>query len=304
VDHNIFPAAGSLSLGTFSTPTRKSRSGETPVRASSKTRSPTTRQDHEDGSETLDDSQGQNGFPYVEGNSQTEIISHKIAALGEVISSGTTTPRTPIYSTFRWHQILYYITMALISVALYSYQADSAAIGYCDTGKSTNAIVLQHLLEIEAEKECREAVVRIADAGLPVEPDMVSCKTSILPRATRCTPCPPHAICSVHSITCEPAYILKHNVLSSLPLVDAILDGFPGLGPVALPRRCVPDVKRRQHVGKMAGAIENKLAMVRGDRICAGIVSTGGDAQDAAAYGMTMDEIKASLSKRINPKAV
>jgi len=54
----------------------------------------------------------------------------------------------------------------------------------------------------------------------------------------------------------------------------------------------------------MAGAIENKLATLRGDRVCAGVVSSGGDAQDAAAFGMTMDDIKTSLTKRINIKAV
>jgi Man1-Src1p-C-terminal domain len=303
-DQNIFPAAGSLDLGAFSTPARKSRLSETPVRTSSRVGSPATPHDHWDGDETLDDSQEQNGYPYVEGDSQTDILTRKIASLGEDIANGDIVPRKRIPSAFGWRQLLLSVTAVLASTALYSYKTDSAAIGYCDTGKDTNPVVLQHLLEIETEKACRDAVVKRADAGLPVDPDIDSCKTTILPRATECTPCPPHATCSVQAITCEPAYILKHNVLSSLPMMDFLLDGFPGMGSVALPARCVPDIKRRQHVGKMAGAIENKLATVRGDRICAGIVSTGGDAQDAAAYGMTFDDIKTSLSKRINPKAV
>jgi hypothetical protein len=303
-DQNIFPAAGSLSLDAFSTPARKSRLSETPVRTSSRVGSPATSYDHGDGDETLDDSQGQNGYPYVEGDSQTDILSRKIASLGEEVATGATVPRKRISSAYGWRQLILYITVALASTALYSYKTDSAAIGYCDTGKSTNPVSLQHIYEIEVEKACREAVVKRSDAGLPVDPEIDSCKTRILPRATKCTPCPSHAICSVHSISCEPAYILKHNTLSSIPMMDFLLDGFPGMGSVALPARCVPDIKRRQHVGKMAGAIENKLATVRGDRICAGVVSTGGDAQDAAAYGMTFDEIKTSLSKRINPKAV
>jgi hypothetical protein len=301
-DQNIFPAAGSLNLGAFSTPARKSA---TPTRSSSRVGSPDTPPyGHEDGDETLDDSQGQNGYPYVEEDSQTDTINRKIASLGEDVANGAAVPKKNTKGTFGWLQLVLCIPSLIASFALFAYQTDSAAIGYCDTGKSTNHVVLQHLLEIEAEKACREAIITRAEAGLPVDPDLGSCKTSILPRATKCTPCPPRAICSVHSITCEPAYILKYNPLSSFPIIDYALNGLPGLGPVALPPKCVPDVKRRQHVGKMAGAIENKLATVRGDRICAGVVSTGGDAQDAAAYGMTVDEIKASLTKRINPKAV
>lgn len=241
-----------------------------------------------------------NGYPYVEGDSQNHIVTQKIASLG----NGTLVSKARASNSVGWRQILTGFVVAIGSFALYSYKTDSASIGFCDTGKNTNAIVLQHLLEIEAEKSCRDAIVKRTDAGLSADPDAASCKTSILPRATECTPCAPHAICAGHSITCEPAYILNHNTLSSIPLLDAILDGFPGLGSVALPPSCIADVRRRQKVGKMAGAIESKLAVVRGDRVCAGVVSTGGDAQDAAAFGMTMDDIKTSLTKRINPKAV
>lgn len=298
-EQNIFPEPGSLNLGTYPSPARKARTSVTPVRPSSRLEASTSPYSV-DGEETMDDSQERNGYPHVEGESQNDIVTEKIASLG----NGTLVPKTRSAQSFGWRQLLTGLLVAVSSFALYGYKTDSASIGYCDTGKSTNAVVLQHLLEIEAEKSCRDAIVKRTDAGLLPDPEGEACKTSILPRATQCTPCPPHAICSGHTITCEPAYVLKHSIFSSIPLVDALLDGFPGLGPIALPPTCVADVKRRQKVGKMAGAIENKLSIVRGDRICAGVVSTGGDAQDAAAFGMTMDEIKASLTRRINSKAI
>jgi hypothetical protein len=227
------------------------------------------------------------------------MIRQKIASLGEDAVNGTLVRRRPSPGVPIWLQIVVALLVVAGGTSLWTYKADSASLGYCDPGKNTNSVVLQHLQEIQAAEECRAAIVRRANAGL--EPDLQAgiCRMSLIPRATQCTPCPAHAICSIHSITCEPAYIPRPSALSFIPFADAVLDGMPGLGSVALPPRCVADVRRRQNVGKMARAIENKLASVRGDRVCAGVQSTGGDAQDAAAFGMSVDDIRTSLINRI-----
>lgn len=299
---NIFPEPGTLNLPAFPISPYKSSPISTPARSPAKTEASTTLYDGE-GDETFDESGDQNGYPYVEGDSQTEIIRGKIASLGEDAANGTLARRKPSTGAPVWVQIVLMLLFAAGGTSLWSYKADSASLGYCDAGKNTNHVVLEHLQEIQVAEECRAAIVRRSQAGLEPDSDAESCRTSLIPRATQCTPCPPHAICSVHSITCETAYIPQPSVWSSIPLADTVLNGMPGVGSVAFPPKCVADVRRRQNVGKMARAIENKLASVRGDRICAGVTSSGGDAQDAAAFGMRIEDIRQSLISRI-PKGV
>lgn len=301
-EHNIFPVAGSLNLPAFPMSPHRSSPLASPIRTPAK--SELSSGAYEDrGDETFDENSALNGYPYVEGDSQTEIIRQKIASLSEDASSSDIVRKRATAGLQVWFRLILSVIFVAGSSLVWTYKADSAALGYCDAGKATNPIVLRHLDEIQAAEDCRASIVHRADAGLPPDPDLDSCKMSLLPRATKCTPCPPHAVCSVHSIVCEPAYVLRQNPLSLIPFADVLLNGLPGLGPVALPPRCVADVRRRQNVGRMARAIENKLASTRGDRVCAGIRSTGGDAQDAAAYGMSVDEIRTSLTNRI-PKGV
>ncbi|CAG7846469.1 SubName: Full=Uncharacterized protein {ECO:0000313/EMBL:CCA66908.1} [Serendipita indica DSM 11827] len=295
-DENIFPAAGELNLPKFPisghisshvTPNR------TPMKESVVSVGSTPY------SATLESSTLEEDYPYVEGDSQTDLIRQKIAALGEDHANGTLVARRPTTPASTWRQFVLALLLVLGSSVLWAYKNDSAMIGYCDPGSDTNIVSRQHLQEVAAAQACKEALVRRAEQGTPADPDMESCQTYLIPRATKCTPCPPHAICSIHTITCEPAYMLRRSALSSIPLMDALLNGMPGLGPVALPARCVADVRRRQTVGKIAKMIENKLAVVRGERVCAGVKSGEGDVQEAAAFGVPIDDLRAGINSKV-----
>lgn len=238
----------------------------------------------------------------VEGSSHNNLISQKIASLGAGDSNALTSIARTSGSSV-WTRILFACLFVLGSSVVWTYKQDSASLGYCDAGKNTNVKVLETLEQIHAVEECKQRLIEQTETGVPSDSRLESCKTSFIPRATHCTPCPPHALCSLRSITCEPAYRLRHNPLESIPMLYSILDGLPGLGSVAFPPECVPDVRRRQHVGKLGRAIENKLAITRGQRICDGVQSAGGDAQDAAAFGERTDDIRVELKKKVG-KAV
>ncbi|KAG8831324.1 inner nuclear membrane protein enriched at telomere/subtelomere region [Serendipita sp. 399] len=293
-DQSIFPVAGSLNLPKF--PTSKHTQNGTPERTSwraSAASSPQVNGGHDDDFEPVDE------YPYVEGNSQIELVGQKIASLGDDIASGTSIARRRTAPKAVWPQFILSILFVVAATALWSYKRDSAVLGYCDTDSDSNSVVRQHLQEIKAADECKEALIRQAKDGIPADSHLESCQTSFLPRATKCTACPPHAICSSGTVSCEPAYMLRTSSVSSVPFMDAVVNGIPGFGSVAFPVRCVPDVRRRQNIGRMAKAIENKLANLRGQRICQGVRSTGGDAQDAAVYGMNIDDLRASFHNRV-----
>ncbi|PVG02588.1 hypothetical protein CPB86DRAFT_696848 [Serendipita vermifera] len=297
-EQKIFPVAGSLDLGSISNSVYQSQA--TP-RQSFGAETITPGDDNEN--ETFDEHDSQIDSPYLEDDNHNRLVSEKIASLGTRASNGIVSTRRKQSGLTVWQQLLSTLAVVLVATILWLYKSDSVLLGYCDPGTNVNEAVRLRLEEIQAEKACQEIVIKRAEAGLPVDPDLEKCKAPLLPRATRCTPCPAHAVCTGRSIECEPAYIKSSSAFSSIPFVDAILDGMPGFGPVAFPPRCVPNVKRRQHVGKMAGAIENKLAFVRGQRVCSGVHSTGGNAQDAAAYGMTVDEMKQGL-RNVVPKSI
>ncbi|KAG8802959.1 inner nuclear membrane protein enriched at telomere/subtelomere region, partial [Serendipita sp. 400] len=294
-DQGIFPVAGSLNLPKF--PTTKYTQNGTPERESIKVSTALSPQ-AVDGNDA--DFEPVEDYPYVEGDSHMQLVGQKIASLGDDITSGTSVVRrrtTPPQSV--WLRLALSVVLVLATSALWTYKGDSAELGYCDADDSSNSVVRQHLREIEASEHCKDAIVRQAKDGEPANSELVGCTTYFLPRATKCTPCPPHAICSGRSVSCEPAYMLRTSSISSIPFVDSIMNGMPGLGPIAFPVQCVADVRRRQNVGRMAKAIENKLANLRGQRICHGVRSAGGDAQDAAVFGMRIDELRASFHNRV-----
>ncbi|CAG8709345.1 2470_t:CDS:2, partial [Acaulospora colombiana] len=224
---------------------------------------------------TFDERDSQIDSPYLDDDNHNRLVSEKIASLGTRASNGIVSTRRRQSSPTMWQQLLFTLAFVLVATILWLYKTDSALFGYCDTGLDTNEAVRQRLEEIQAEKACQEIVIKRAEAGLPVDPELEKCKAPFLPRATSCTPCPAHAVCSGRSIECEPAYIKTPSIISSIPFMDAALDGMPGLGSVAFPPSVCP---------------EREEAPARGN------------AQDAAAYGMTIDEIKPGLRNAV-PKS-
>ncbi|KAH8099474.1 Man1-Src1p-C-terminal domain-containing protein [Cristinia sonorae] len=156
-----------------------------------------------------------------------------------------------------------------------------------------------------------------------------------IPRPDYCTPCPAHAVCGPSTMTCETGYLIRpHPLLFFLPLsvspnsphaqnsyttpsylpptsssgtvsellykgLSQILDGLPGLGPVALPPHCVEDPKRKARIGALGNAVETVLANHRGRLVCDGVSDqpTGSDADEAKKWGIEIEELKDRLKK-------
>ncbi|KAI0695908.1 Man1-Src1p-C-terminal domain-containing protein [Cytidiella melzeri] len=164
-----------------------------------------------------------------------------------------------------------------------------------------------------------------------------------IPPPDDCAPCPANAVCTSKSMTCETGYLLRPHPLLfflslnaaphsrdaalrntyTLPEHDHIgssgdkslshlthsalslaLDGFPGLGPVAFPPRCVEDPQRKRHIGALGKAVDNMLAAERGRRLCAGVQvkqDTGTQAEEAKKWGVEVDALKDALKRKTSP---
>ncbi|KAJ3923653.1 Man1-Src1p-C-terminal domain-containing protein [Lentinula edodes] len=225
------------------------------------------------------------------------------------------------------------LLLALVGVVSYftfEYKEESASIGYCDTGSSTNR-VLEELkstrsLIIECNNENRttlyDHVLVLDSPPCPVVP------IPLYPES--CTPCPEHAICSGHTIACEKAYILKSPfLLSFLPpiadpskttlstsvspsdiawkVISIIFDGLPGFGNVAFPPSCVEDPRRKRHIGALGKGIEALLGQHRGSLLCnaeADMIIKDVDGGEARRWGMQVHELKEKMREGVDPQHV
>ena len=226
-------------------------------------------------------------------------VAHKIATLtrkarGDVISSTDTFPT--------WLKFVLGMASILILTMVGQYKNESVAIGYCDTGSSTNSKI-QARLELQKEiKECQQRALQNSTDGKVHHNLDAHCNDIIpfvpLPLPTTCTPCPDHAKCLSKNIVCEPAYVLKQHALASIPLLSGACNGLPGLGPIAFPPRCVPDSRRRKNVSAISKTIESVLARVRGDRVCVGVQQTKGGQNGAAVFGLSLEKLRSVMIDR------
>ena len=157
-----------------------------------------------------------------------------------------------------------------------NYKSQSAAIGYCDSGESTNDIVLHRQSALDNAQACISRRTAM-DLDNPGSGSAIQCDVSalplvpFLPRPTSCTPCPQHAICNGGKlISCEPEYLLSPNPLT---ITSPIFDGL--VGPRAFPPSCRPDTARKRMVGGLAKSMEGDLARGRGIVVCAGLGKDG-----------------------------
>ncbi|KAF9820218.1 hypothetical protein IEO21_01651 [Rhodonia placenta] len=285
-----------------------------------------------------------------------EAIDEQVAAVSQRISEGGRPVQrdvTPASGpSFLVRCILLLLALSGSGVLL-QYKHESARIGFCDTGKATNAVLEDNRARWSAIDSCNRenrTSLYLADSTaqyveMPLEDGAEQCPPLALiplPHPETCTPCPRHATCTPSTMTCDNGYILRsHPLLSLLPVpgtssssslssaalntftrpgsllspsadipelvysaISLLLDGIPGIGPVALAPRCAEDPRRRRHIGALGKAIEAMLAAERGRRICAGMGADGpegDDATEAQRWGLELGKLKDDLKKKTAP---
>lgn len=213
------------------------------------------------------------------------------------------------------------IALLLVYLVVGPYKVQSAALGYCDTDSNTND-ALERLrtrnAAIEACNRDNRTSLYLPTAGMEKEPCPPPPLLPFIP--DECTPCPEHATCTPDTVSCEHGFLLRphmllafitlpssntlspHSQLSPsanavLKFISTTLDGMPGLGPVALPPRCVEDPKRKRHIGVLGKAIESVLGLERGKRLCASEVPPIQDTEggEARRWGMQLDALRDAM---------
>jgi hypothetical protein len=256
---------------------------------------------------------------------QTIAVSRRIAQGGKLVST-----KLQVHSTSWTLRILYLLVAAACSAALASYKRESAPIGYCDTGKSTNAALEALNAKWDAIESCNREnrtflqLPPIASSGdiLWENSEPILCPPpALVPfmRTTRCTPCPEHASCKNGKTKCDNSFLSKpHPLLSVLSpfdsstsksasaakvrkFIEATTNGLPWLGPVAFPQRCVEDPQRKKHIGALGKAVEAILGQERGMRVCAGDgleVFANRDGGEAKNWGIEIRELHEVMKKK------
>lgn len=80
------------------------------------------------------------------------------------------------------------------------------------------------------------------------------------------------------------------------------LDGFPGLGPVALPPQCVEDTEREHRMRTVRKATATVLAKERGRRVCSSVAhesSVLGRADEAQQWGLPIQALEREIERNL-----
>ncbi|WVR04313.1 hypothetical protein IAU60_001313 [Kwoniella sp. DSM 27419] len=193
----------------------------------------------------------------------------------------------------------------LLLSLLANFKSQSASVGYCDSAATTNNRLLTRQSAVDNAQAC---IARKASLELdnPAAAKAIQCDVSALPllpfvpRASSCTPCPPHAECAEGDIvTCIPEYLLTSHPLSFL---SPFADGLPGVGPRAFPPSCRPDTVKKRMVGGLAKELERDLAKGRGSIVCAGIGKDDGRKGEGERFGVDEAALKERFAMRRDPK--
>ena len=236
-------------------------------------------------------------------------------------------PAPPLQrSRSRLMTVIYLIAILATSYLVKQYKDESSAIGYCDTGSSTN----QALQDLEARRAAAEASNRdnrtvlyppsiISDIGLfedGIPVPALSFLAALHP--STCAPCPEFASCTQYSVMCNPGYVPRPHPLlgvlspfgSETPVVDSLwsligdlTNGLPGLGPIAFPPRCVEDPKRKRNIGALGKAVEALLGQERGRLLCSGESSGRGIVSDseggeAKKWGLEVERLREVMKRK------
>lgn len=242
----------------------------------------------------------------------------------QMIVDGPIVRPSPRPGTSSLLRFLTVIASLLIYLIVGPYKTQSAALGYCDTSSKTNDALERLRTRVAAIEACNRdnrTTLYLPSPGLQDEPCPAPPLLPFTP--DECTPCPEHATCTLDSVSCEHGFLLRPHPLlafTTLPssnslspqsqltpstnfvlkFIAATLDGMPGLGPVALPPRCVEDPKRKRHIGVLGKAIEAVLGLERGKRLCAGDVLPIQDTEggEAKRWGMHLGSLREAMKAK------
>jgi hypothetical protein len=242
-------------------------------------------------------------------------------------------PRSSLTSESKPTSLFLRLLFALLvlgtSAGIFNFKMESASFGYCDTGKNTNDALEKAKMEWNAVEACnrenRTLLYLPSLSGAMENPECPAPPLVPVPHPQKCTPCPKHGSCSQFMVTCNTGYILRPNSIlfflpplsiaasrlelsPSLPpsellwkLISGALDGFPGMGPVAFPPRCLEDPRRKRNIGVLGKAIESILGQERGKRVCAGDLRNdvkdieGGEAKK---WGVELAGLKETMKRK------
>ncbi|KAL1717510.1 Man1-Src1p-C-terminal domain-containing protein [Schizophyllum commune] len=214
-----------------------------------------------------------------------------------------------------------FLTIILLALGYFtwSYKQESAQIGFC-TSELNGEPMNDYLLELrrqraQIEEQCHleqqkhlEQMNGTADANsTPSFGNSTVCaQAALLPVPDACTPCPAHANCTRTTLDCNLKYELKPNrLLFFAPPHNRVnleggwldiwrlLDGLPGLGPVAFPPRCVDDGKWTEGTLRTAKRLSALLRGLRSKRLCSGQFErySAEDGGEARQWGLPHNEI-------------
>ncbi len=154
----------------------------------------------------------------------------------------------------------------------WKHKINSSAIGYCDTGSSTNDILA--VRQAEKERKRRDAILvcerEYASVGGEHAQDAPNCdgrdwlEEVLTYSGQQCTPCPVFGECnSGNLISCAEGYVEE---VPPPALLNPLLDGL--LEPIAFPSRCVLDPSVAELTRAIAVDVERELSTGRGQIIC------------------------------------
>lgn len=266
---------------------------------------------------------------HQEQRDMVDAVSRRIAEGGAVVRS---TPQKKQSSHWFLRLVMSVLLLTTFGVT-YDFKQQSAPIGFCDTGKDTNAVLEDNRLQWAAIEACnRENRTLLQSVDTSVDSDDTACPPLYpIPHPDSCTPCPKHATCSQRTVTCDSGYLIRpHPILSLLPRpstatsmtwafpekwdadfsVDYVwqalalaADGLPGVGPIAFAPRCLEDPKRKRHIGVLGKAVESLLGQERGRRVCSGVQPSKAEkdmseAEEAQFWGVDVDTLREAMKRK------
>ena len=245
----------------------------------------------------------------VEVDPRTVAISRKIAKIGSRDASAVATqPPRPIRPFFSlqnnlWRFVFTVGTLAALA-SVFEFKRTSSWVGYCDAGTNTNLRIIEldatRQYRLTAASECRyEWSDSISQAKYFSGPVCSPLPLKNPYDATTCTPCPKNATCVPDAVVCNPSFVLEPQLVTKIPFVASIMNGIPGMGSVAFPPKCVPDLEQAKFMEGLGRGIEDWLSKTRGDRICAGVRVPHEDVnQEAMALGFTHEMLRSAAHAR------